>query len=340
MNTKTNEIQTTMSAFSYCGNSFRINNQNILDYPLTLIIHDACHLELVLLAQEIFAGNYPLGYIGTSPWPEIILNQKTMDIQKQFPDRLANHLKIAEYQSREDIVHLLSLLTEDIRRTPNIKWTSSLNREWAEWTNLSFALPEEDPDNRILLVGDSISVGYGSLVQELMPQYHIDLLNTSEGIHHPNFLRLLQIALNQHSYQTIHINNGIHLHGQTFEQYEQNLIRVFEWIHLISPNTKIIFATTTPVSRKIVNREPQGTFDPHNFTMGGCFPLDKKDADSTMWIVDHNASAIYQLLNDTAKNICSAYNIPVNDLYNLCIMHNLQKTDKIHFQESAYWQSV
>ncbi|HBA49846.1 MAG TPA: hypothetical protein DCZ91_19040 [Lachnospiraceae bacterium] len=60
------------------GNALRINDQSKTGYPLTLIIHDRAHLELVTEAERIFGGRYPLGYVGTSPWPGSVTNQKTM----------------------------------------------------------------------------------------------------------------------------------------------------------------------------------------------------------------------------------------------------------------------
>ena len=61
------------------GNAFRINDQMIAEYPLTLIVHDREHLSFVARAERLFSGNYPLGYVGTSPWPGSVTNQKTMD---------------------------------------------------------------------------------------------------------------------------------------------------------------------------------------------------------------------------------------------------------------------
>lgn len=378
------------------GNAFRINDQSIVKYPLTLIVHDREHLPIVMQAEQTFGGKYPLGYIGTSPWPGSVTNQSTMnynDVQnRQLYDLLKAQMKIGwviygqcvtsgreseflamvkdikencpeakqmwirkkderfspsfakvlekydvlliDCNTQEEIKAWLKTLTEEIERSDAPCWFDSLEREWAEWTNLSITMPKEEKEHRILLVGDSISAGYGSMVQEKMLGWHVDRLNTSEGIHHPNFLRLLEIALKQYPYQMIHINNGIHVHGQDAEQYKQNLMGVFFWIHTIAPKTKIVFATTTPLSRKL-NIEEQENFNAKHFSMGDKAPMET-NADHEYWVTDEKASEVYRELNEKAKELCKAYNIPVNDLYQLCVSENLQKSDGVHFQEKAY----
>ncbi len=378
------------------GNGLRVNDQWIHRYPMTLIIHDMEHLEVVVKAQEAFAGRYPLGYIGTSPWPGSVTNQKTMaytnatnvslydylraqmeisrviyslwggreqerrisdmvrDMKEKCPEAgqiwvyrreegLSDFLKEAlkgqdvtlrGYDTAEELDMWLGELMEDIEESPVPAWSDSLEREPAEWTNLSIALPTGPEDKRILLVGDSISVGYGGMVQKLMPGWQIDRLNTSEGIHHPNFLRLLEIALERYPYRLIHLNNGIHLHGQTVEQYGENLQRVLDWIHVISPGTKVVFATTTPLSRSLTEDELEG-FDARHFSMGEKEPL-AKDIRAGYWVTDEKASEIYGELNEKARQICAEHGIPVNDLYRLCVEENLQKSDGVHFQEEGY----
>ena len=47
-------------------------------------------------------------------------------------------------------------------------------------------------------------------------------------------------------------------------------------------------------------------------------------------------SAVYIDLNRVAVNICDICDIPVNDLFSLCISENLPKADPVHFRESGY----
>ena len=69
--------------------------------------------------------------------------------------------------------------------------------------------------------------------------------------------------------------------------------------------------------------------------MGDKAPMET-NADNEYWVTDEKASEVYRELNEKAKELCKAYNIPVNDLYQLCVSENLQKSDGVHFQEKAY----
>ena len=379
------------------GNAFRINDQSGAQFPLTLIIHDAGHLELVREAEGIFSGRYPLGYVGTSPWPGCLTNQMTMkytELQnKRLYDLLRAQMEIgwviyglhAELEEENDVLAMvrdmketcpgagqfwmrkkgerisdavakalaeagicqieygdqreagiwLRGLTEKIEKAQPPAVRDPLDREGAEWTNLSVTLPAEEEKNRILLVGDSISAGYGDMVQQRMPGRHIDRLNTSEGIHHPNYLRLLEIALERYPYEIVHINNGIHLHGQSVEQYGRNLRKVFQRIRTIAPGIKIIFAATTPLSRRL-SGDALEEFQARHFSMGDRVPLTQDTGKGEYWVTDEKASEIYRELNEEAARVCGEQGIQLNDLYRLCVDENLQKSDGVHFRTEAY----
>lgn len=388
------------------GNAFRINDQSKSKYPLTLVVHDREHLELVTEAEGIFNGRYPLGYVGTSPWPGSVTNRKTMDYTESQNSRLYDFLRaqmeigwimyglsagtgeervqrfvtaehelsamirdmkekcpeakqfwvrkngesiphgltctlrengvcLMEYDNRADLSKWLEGLTEEIDGSQPPARYDKLDREGAEWTNLSVTLPGEETDNRILLVGDSISAGYGDMVQKRMPGWHVDRLSTSEGIHHPNFLKLLEIGLERYPYCIIHMNNGIHLHGQSVEEYGRNLTQVFEGIRRLAPEAEIIFATTTPLSRCLSGDELEG-FQAGHFSMGDRAPLARNAGNGEYWVTDEKASEIYRKLNEEAGRVCAAQGIQVNDLYQLCVEENLQKSDGVHFREEAY----
>lgn len=133
-------------------------------------------------------------------------------------------INLMEYKSIEVAVTMFEQMKENILHMKKTVYSDRLNREQAEWTNFSFTAPLQECGHRILLVGDSISVGYGKFVQDLLPDCYVDRLNTSEGTHHPNLCRMLQIALTQYPYKVLHINNGIHLHGISVEEYSCNLL--------------------------------------------------------------------------------------------------------------------
>ena len=378
------------------GNAFRINNQEISHYPITLVIHDQNYLCWTASGEKCFKNFAPYAWLGYSPWfttqtncsdlpfhypvniqiidlllaqgeygiiiyafsettikkpgtadlckyvkkrcgnaQQILLKLSDMD-DSSIKDKFAGEIGInlMEYKSIEVAVTMFEQMKENILHMKKTVYSDRLNREHAEWTNFSFTAPLQECGHRILLVGDSISVGYGKFVQDLLPDCYVDRLNTSEGTHHPNLCRMLQIALTQYPYKVLHINNGIHLHGISVEEYSCNLLFIFQWIHMISPLTKIIFATTTSVSRK---KKVTDAYQSKNFQLGGKDPLDNGSREmQTEYYYSPEDSALYIELNKAAINICSICNIPVNDLFSLCVSENLLKADPVHFRESGY----
>lgn len=384
-------------AFPTEGNAFRINDQSVSGHPLILLVHDREHVGIAAEAEKIFSGRLAFGYVGTSPWPGTVTNQRTLAysdplnaslydllwaqtetgyllygqtvggepdageiltfirqakekcpalrqiwlkqkgaaLKAAFLSALKeNSVELVEYADLQELSAWLETLAQEVLRGRTFVRRDSFDREWAEWTNLSVTLPRGEPENRILLVGDSISAGYGDMVQKRLPGFHVDRLNTSEGIHHPNFLRLLEIALCRYPYRLVHINNGIHLHGQDVKEYGKNLQRVLFWIRLICPEAKIVFAATTPLSRRL-GREETEKQDIRHFSMGDRTPLAAGREDG-YWVTDEEGSEIYRALNDEAKEICAVYGIPFNDLYGLCDGKNLQKSDGVHFTQEGY----
>ena len=338
--------------FGYIGTSpwpGSVTNYRTLKYcaPLNLQIYDFLQAQMetgwILYVQKV-DGDKESGEILTflkerkKKYPiikQIWLKQGDEFLPPSFLSGLEElGIQLEEYGNQKEFDIWLRTLEEEVLRADPPVYFDSFDREWAEWSNFSITLPRKEQENRILLVGDSISAGYGDMVQKRMPEFHVDRLNTSEGIHHPNFLRLLEIALCQYPYRLIHLNNGIHLHGQKIEQYGKNLQGVFHWIHLLSPNTKIVFATTTPLSCRL-DKGKMEEFDIHHFSMGDRAPI-LSGSSGEYWVIDEKASEIYRQLNEKAKEICAARNIPVNDLYAFCADRNLQKTDGVHFQEGAY----
>lgn len=147
----------------------------------------------------------------------------------------------------------------------------------------------------------------------------------------------MEIGLERYPYRIIHMNNGIHLHGQSVEEYGRNLAAVFEGIRKMAPEAEVIFATTTPLSRCLSGDGLEGFLAQH-FAMGDRAPLARSREEGKYWIIDEKASEIYRKLNGEAWKICADQGIRVNDLYRLCVDENLQKSDGVHFQEDAYWR--
>lgn len=169
---------------------------------------------------------------------------------------------------------------------------------------------------RVLLIGDSISMGYLPHVQQLLkgrayvehPAANCE--STIEG------LRELDNWLGSGGWDVIHFNWGLHdckyvdSQGRKVavsigrqkvpvEQYEKNLEELV--IRLKNTGAKLVFATTTPVPEDAIGRV-------------------KGDA------------ARY---NSVAIEIMRKHSIPVNDLYGLAMerLDDIQRPRNVHFTE-------
>ena len=379
------------------GCAFLINNQEITQYPITLILHDSDYVSWTAAGEKLFLNQFPYAYIGTAPWlgsrtndgelpithpakrqildlllrqgeygvivyavsekklrqPEmkaecayikkqckyarhILLKIKELDHGRE-KDQYADEagLQLAVYETQEKAKTLFQQIKNEISCSKPPCYWDKLNREWAEWMNYSIAEPLQERNHRILLVGDSISVGYGDMVQKMLPHYYVDRLNTSEGTHHINYFRMLQIALSEYPYEIIHINNGIHIHGISVREYSNNLTNIFQWIHLLSPDTKIIFAGTTCVIRR-GNDGKDGGFNSKSFQLGDRVPVKQGRNTDDQYYYSPEDSALYMELNKAASQVCRKFGIPVNDLFELSVSENLPKTDAVHFQKAGY----
>lgn len=259
--------------------------------------------------------------------------------EEQHTDKQALARRIggefAAYSTWQEAGLLFHEISDYIAQCPPPAYRDHLNREPAEWNCLSLAEPLDASHNRVLLVGDSISAGYADQVQAYLSPCPVDRLHTSEGTHHPNLYRLLQIALSAYPYRVIHINNGIHLHGISLDDYRHNLISLLQWIHLLAPNTQIVFAATTSASR--LSQQPlRDTFQSSHFLLGDRNPVSAAAPQTAHYEYSEADSLVYLQLNAIARQICEEFQIPFLDLFTICVEENLPKSDAVHFQEAGY----
>ena len=248
--------------------------------------------------------------------------------------------EIRDYMEIEQSKELVQYAKQYIDNAGEPKFYDKLDREAAEWANISFDKAQGGNKKRILLVGDSISYGYGEMVRRKLPDMEIDFLNTSEGTAHPIIYKLLEFMLTQCNYDVIHINIGIHIHSVTNKEYESNLKLILNYINKISPKTKIIFATTTSVSKK----PSRDTDDSDNtamqidrFNLGDRVPCARPSEYSQNFCeYDFINSQRYIELNEIVKKICINKNIAIDDLFAVSYKYNPIKTDVVHFKEEGY----
>ena len=186
-------------------------------------------------------------------------------------------------------------------------YAALIGRQWTA----KFAPP---PLPQVLIIGDSISIGYFKPLQEQLKDIAVVSHNPGNAQHTANGLKRLNEWLGDTRWDVIHFNHGLHdlkyidARGRNtsvetgkqqipIDQYERNLEEMV--IRLKKTGAKLIFATTTPV--------PDGT----GFRAKG-------DA------------AIY---NRAAERIMNKHEVQINDLYSLALprLKEIQRDSNVHF---------
>ena len=121
-------------------------------------------------------------------------------------------------------------------------------REAIEWCNIWIPDANETKLPRVLLIGDSITGGYGPKVEEaLKGKASVARLTTSKSIGDPVLLTEVALVLGQCRFDVVHFNNGLHGSGYSEEEYRQHFPELVAAIRKHAAQAKLIWATTTPV---------------------------------------------------------------------------------------------
>jgi hypothetical protein len=119
-------------------------------------------------------------------------------------------------------------------------------RESNEWITMRWHDEDENPHlPRILLVGDSIVNGHGTLLSnKLKDRYGVDCFCTSKIVCDQDFMSDLQVMLARHKYEIIIFNNG--LHGRLVDDghYASGLFDVLK--ELQGQTQTLIWRNSTP----------------------------------------------------------------------------------------------
>ncbi len=175
---------------------------------------------------------------------------------------------------------------------------------------------EQDELPKVLIIGDSISIGYTPSVYNNLSGIAAVYRNPQNARDTATGVNNLESWLGTHQWEVIHFNHGLHdlqtakrttadkyvlsdngEHLISLDNYEENLDLIVK--RLKKTGAKLIFATTTPVQLGS-NRRKQEDVDRYNAT---------------------------------ALKIMKKYDVDVNDLYNYTLS-NLslwQLNDKVHF---------
>ena len=167
----------------------------------------------------------------------------------------------------------------------------------------------------VVLIGDSIRMGYEAGVRKLFPER--DIWSPEEnGGDCQRIRQNLDAWATSRSPSVIHINCGLHDLKKDFEtgtaavpleDYEENVLQILSRLKRETESV-IIWALTTPVNEAW-----------HHARKG----FDRLEVD----VLSYNA---------TARKICEDLQIPVNDLYSIINQGGrdaLLKPDGVHFEE-------
>jgi lysophospholipase L1-like esterase len=176
-------------------------------------------------------------------------------------------------------------------------------------------VPDQPDLPRVLLIGDSISMGYTLPVRELLRDTANVHRIPENGGPTSNGVAKLDEWLGNGRWDVIHVNFGLHDlkimegggHQVPVAVYEANLRKIVA--RLKSTGARVIWATTTPVPGV-----PEGTLNPP-----------RRSAD----VPAYNAAAV---------RVMQENGIPIDDLYALALprLAAIQRPANVHFTDAGY----
>ena len=167
-------------------------------------------------------------------------------------------------------------------------------------------------DPRILIVGDSISIGYTPFVNQMLEGKASVEHNAGNGGPTSNGVAHIEEWLKDGNWDVIHFNFGLHdlkimengKHQVSLEDYEKNLALIVAAMK--KTRAKLVFATTTPV--------PEGKQNPRRIT------------------------ADVPRFNAAALRVMERNNVAVADLYGVAMKRitEMQRPNNVHFTDPGY----
>ena len=165
---------------------------------------------------------------------------------------------------------------------------------------------------QVLLIGDSISIGYSPHVKQLLHAEASVVHNKGNAGPTDNGLKNIDEWIGTTKWDVIHFNWGLHdlkimpggRHQAEIDEYETNLNELVK--QLKATGAKLIWASTTPV--------PEGKLDPLR-----------------------NASDV-PVYNAVAKKIMDLNGIPMDDLYSFVLPREseIQLKENVHYTPAGY----
>ena len=171
---------------------------------------------------------------------------------------------------------------------------------------------------RVVLLGDSIRIGYAPFVTKLLDGKAVVISPSPNGQDSGNVLRNLEEWVLKESPDVVHFNAGLHdlkLKDKSYQvplvEYEKNLKTILERIQK-GTKAKVIFATSTPIVDNLHAQRKAG--------------FDRLEAD-------------VQKYNIAAVSIMKQAGVPINDLHKLVESGDKQRlvlSDGTHYTQEGY----
>jgi len=178
-----------------------------------------------------------------------------------------------------------------------------------EWSNIWWDCADDAALDRVLLIGDSISVGYTDpVIAHLKDTAHVDRLANSRGITDPALIKEITYVLGEFRYKAIHFNNGLHGFHISDELYGSQLAHLVHVLARYGQGAKIVWASSTPVT---VPGEPSK--------------------------LDPEKNAIVLRRNEVASAVMQDSKISIDDLYSVVVGRpELSLGDGYHYTPEGY----
>lgn len=177
-------------------------------------------------------------------------------------------------------------------------------REAIEWCDIWVPGANQAGLPRVLLIGDSITRGYGPDVEKrLAGKANVARLATSAFLSDPMLVKELALMLESMPFDVIHFNNGMHGWQFSEDDYRKAFPDFLAALQRLAPRAKLIWATTTPLKANTPVKP------------GEAWPSDER-------IIARNTIAL---------EFVKPHNIPVDDLHAIMTGHPEYHSDNVHF---------
>jgi lysophospholipase L1-like esterase len=204
-------------------------------------------------------------------------------------------------------ITLITSITSQVVAQPAVVPPAA--RESIEWCNIWISHANETNLPRVLLIGDSITQGYSSEVEEhLAGKAYVARLTTSRFISDPVLLQEIALVLDNTKFDIIHFNNGLHGWQHSEKDYGDAFPRFLATIKAHAPDAKLIWANSTTL--KVSPSLPPGDQTQ---------PSDER-------IAQRNAIALQYI---------KPAGIDVDDLNSLVKGHPEYHRDNVHFNDQG-----